>query len=150
MGLSDHLKKQHQCLSSLLELLDDERRALATGRVDGQRLNDLAESKQQRFDELERLESQRRQALQRLGYDNSRQGSDRAARDAGCRDSWQDFCDTAERVRRLNQLNGSVIQNRLSHNQRLLNFLHEAADNGVYGADGQARRQGLGRVASQA
>ncbi|GHC26020.1 flagella synthesis protein FlgN [Aidingimonas halophila] len=150
MSLSNHLKRQRQCLSGLLDLLEEERRNLAVGRVDGERLNDLSERKRQWFEQLEQLESQRRHALQRLGYADTRQGSDQAARDAGCQDEWQSFRDMAERVRRLNHLNGEIIQNRLSHNQRLLNFLHEAADNGLYGADGQARRQGLGRVASRA
>lgn len=150
MSLAAHLAHQHQRLETLVGLLEQEREALSVGQVDGQRLNDIAGSKQALFDELDRLETQRRNAQHKLGYVDGLPGAEAAARDADCFDAWLAMRASAERARQLNELNGGLINTRLSHNQRTLNMLHEAAGKALYGPDGQSRRQGLAGIASKA
>lgn len=150
MSLSQHLVRQHRRLDALAELLIDERQALVTGQVEGKWLNDIATRKQALLEELDRLESQRRSAQGALGYADGPAGAERAAREAGCLDAWHAMREQAEHVRRLNELNGSLLQIRLSHNQRTLNFLHEAAGQSLYGPDGQSHRRGLAGIDSRA
>ncbi|MFC3285163.1 flagella synthesis protein FlgN [Litchfieldella rifensis] len=150
MSLDQHLARQHRRLEALATLLTDERQALATGQVDGKRLNDIASHKQALLEELERLETQRRSAQRALGYADHHAGAEQAAQDAGCLDAWHAMREQAEQVRHLNELNGTLLQIRLSHNQRTLNFLHEAAGQSLYGPDGQSHRRGLAGIDSRA
>ncbi|APX93291.1 flagellar protein FlgN [Halomonas sp. 1513] len=150
MSLAAHLARQQQRLEALVTLLEQEREALCAGRVDGQQLNELAAGKQALFDELDRLESQRRSAQHKLGYAEGLPGAEAAARDADCLHAWLAMRDSAERARHLNAQNGELITTRLNHNQRTLNFLHEAAGKALYGPDGQAKRKGLAGIASKA
>jgi len=149
MTLADHLERHRARLKALVGLLDEERRLLSDGGVDGAGLARLAEAKQQRFDELERFEGQRRQVQQRLGYDDSRAGDQQAAEDAGCPALWRAIREHADQVARLNRTNGVLIGLRMEHNQRMLNFIEETVGKGLYGPDGQARAGG-GQVSSRA
>lgn len=142
MSLADHLGRQRQRLEQLLELLNQERQALSQGQVDGERLAQLAEDKQAHFAELERFETQRREAQRRLGYGDHAQGAERAAEDADCLALWQALQDKAGRAAHLNRLNGVLIHQRLAHNQRMLGFLRERVGNSLYGPDGQSLRRG--------
>ena len=90
----------------------------------------------------------RRQVQRRLGYDDDRAGDARAAADAGCAGLWESIRERADQVARLNRTNGLLIGIRLEHNQRMLNFIEEAAGKGLYGPDGQARAAG-GHVSSR-
>lgn len=150
MSLAAHLARQQQRLEALIELLEQEREVLGVGQVDGTRLNEIAAGKQALLDELDRLESQRRSAQHKLGYADGLPGAEAAARDADCLPAWLAMRDSAERARQLNGQNGALIATRLSHNQRTLNFLHEAAGKALYGPDGQAQRQGLAGIDSRA
>lgn len=150
MSLAKHLARQSATLEQFIRLLEDEQRALAQGRVDGQQLSELAAGKQALLDTLEQLEAQRRHAQLRLGYGDDRQGAARAAADADCLDSWQQLLAQASRAQQLNRRNGDGIRARLEQNQRMLNFLHEAGGNGLYGPDGQSRNGRLGTLASHA
>lgn len=150
MSLGQHLIRQHQRLDALAQLLSDERQALSVGEVNGQQLNDIAARKQALLDELDRLEAQRRTAQRKLGYPDGRLGAEQAAKDASCLEEWHAMREQAEHVRQLNELNGSLVQMRLSHNQRTLNFLHEAAGKSLYGPDGQSNRRGLSGLTSRA
>lgn len=150
MSLAAHLTRQQQRLTALIELLEQERAALSVGQVDGPQLNEIAAGKQALFDELKRLEDQRSSAQQKLGYADGLPGAEAAARDADCLPIWLAMRNSTERARQLNIQNGELIATRLSHNQRTLNFLHEAAGKALYGSDGQAHRQGLSGIDSQA
>ncbi|WP_192036486.1 flagellar protein FlgN [Halomonas sp. YLGW01] len=139
MSLGDHLSQQHRRLEALETLLEQERQTLCQGRVDGERLSHLATDKQALLAQIERFETQRSQAQQRLGYEPGLTGAARAAEDAGCLPIWQTLLDTAQRTARLNRLNGDMIRQRLEQNQRMLNALREAAGNSLYGPNGQTR-----------
>lgn len=149
MSLEQHLALQVQRLEQLTRLLTDEQQALSQARVDGPLLSQLATEKQALLTLLESAESQRRQAQLRLGYGQDLAGAEQAARDAGCLPLWHSLQERAQRIARLNSLNGSLISHRLRHNQRMLNVLNEAAGQSLYGPDGQARKNG-GRLASKA
>ncbi|GAA3540448.1 flagellar protein FlgN [Zobellella aerophila] len=149
MSLDRHLALQVQRLEQLAQLLTDEQQALSQARVDGPLLSRLAVEKQALLTQLEGAEAQRRQAQLRLGYGKDMEGAEQAAREAGCLPLWHALQDNAQRIARLNSLNGTLIGQRLQHNQRMLNFLHEAAGQSLYGPDGQARKNG-GKLASQA
>lgn len=150
MSLAKHLARQSAALMHFIRLLEDEQSALAEGNIDGKRLSELAAGKQTLLSEIEQMEGQRQFAQQRLGYGSDRQGADRAAEDAGCLATWQQLLEQATQAQRLNRLNGDIIRSRLEHNQRLLNFLHEAAGKSLYGPDGQTRRGSLANIDSRA
>lgn len=126
-------------LSQLLALLQEERNALLEGKVDGARLAQLAEEKRGQLNALEGFEQQRRHALRRLGYSDDRTGDERAAADADCLSLWRSICERAGEVADLNRGNGALINIRLEHNRRLLDFLRAAASKELYGPDGRTR-----------
>ncbi len=149
MTLAEHLERHRARLEALLGLLEEERRLLSDGGVDGDGLARVAQAKQTHFAELERFEARRRQVQRQLGYEDNRAGDERAAVDAGCAPLWRAILEHAGQVARLNRTNGVLIGIRLAHNQRMLNFIQEAAGKGLYGPDGQARAAG-GHVSSRA
>ncbi|MEP4523135.1 MAG: flagellar protein FlgN [Alloalcanivorax venustensis] len=148
MSLAEHLERHRARLDALIGLLDEERQLLRNGGVDGDGLTRVAQAKQEQFQALERFGTQRRQVQRRLGYDDDRAGDARAAADAGCAGLWESIRERADQVARLNRTNGLLIGIRLEHNQRMLNFIEEAAGKGLYGPDGQARAAG-GHVSSR-
>lgn len=141
MSLAKHLESQLNVLQQFAHTLEAERQLLAEAEVDGQGLADLAATKQTALAQLERMEQQRSMAQKKLGYSDGLNGAEQAATDADCLLVWQQIIALAEQVKALNQFNGDTILMRLSHNQRLLNFLHEAAGHSLYGPDGQAKRR---------
>lgn len=142
MSLAKHLATQQRSLQCLIERLEEEQLLLSAPEVDGQRLADLAAAKQALLVEIEFQESQRRNAQLRLGYGTGRQGAERAAEDANCLPAWQQLRELTSHAQWLNRLNGNTIHIRLTHNQRILNFLHEATGCPLYGPDGRSRRNG--------
>lgn len=150
MSLAKHLEIQHRALQDFVDLLEREQRLLAEADVDGQQLLEVADGKRSVLGEIERLETLRTRAQGKLGYPEGRSGAEQAARDAGYLAAWQQLHDTAQRAQTLNQLNGEVVRMRLEQNQRILNFLNEAAGKPLYGPNGQSRRHGLGGVSSSA
>lgn len=148
MSLAEHLERHRTRLDALIGLLDEERRLLGDGGVDGDGLARVARAKQEHFQALERFETQRRQVQRRLGYDDDRAGDARATTDAGCGALWNAIRERADQAARLNRTNGVLIGIRLEHNQRMLNFIEEAVGKGLYGPDGQARAAG-GHVSSR-
>lgn len=142
MSLGHHLAQQQQRLAQLTELLTEEQGALSQGLVDGERLARLATDKQALLTQLESAETQRRQVQLKLGYGQDMAGAEQAAMDAGCLPQWHDLLDSTRRIAQLNSLNGTLIGQRLQHNQRMLNFLNEARGQSLYGPDGQSRKTG--------
>ncbi|QJQ94422.1 MULTISPECIES: flagella synthesis protein FlgN [Halomonadaceae] len=149
MSLAAHLTRQHQRLEALVTSLLEEREALIPGQIDGQRLNGIATIKQELLAELDQLEAQRRKAQHKLGYADGLSGAEEAARDYDCLGEWSKMRELTERARRLNELNGELIQGRLRLNQRTLNFLHDVTGKTLYGPDGQAPRQRFANVSSK-
>jgi flagella synthesis protein FlgN len=53
---------------------------------------------------------------------------------------WAEFLTLAQEARTINELNGKLIQDRMSHNQKALIALTAASENAaIYGPDGQTR-----------
>ncbi|MBN7795853.1 flagellar export chaperone FlgN [Parahaliea mediterranea] len=149
MSLAAHLQGQRARLEHLVSLLREEQQLLARDRVDGERLGHIAGEKQEQLAAIDSFEAQRRAAQQRLGYAQGRAGAEQAAREAGCLPVWQGIDRLAQDAAHLNTLNGELVHMRLDHNQRMLNFLREAAGSHLYGPDGQSRKN-QGQVNSRA
>lgn len=149
MSLPQFIQQHRQRVEQLTQLLHAERAQLSAGTLNGAQLAEIAERKQRSLKTIDDFEQQRRQTLQRLGYEDSRAGDEQAAQDAGCLALWRDLIALAEEAERLNRANGSIISIRSETNQRLLNALQEAAGQGLYGPDGRARTRN-GKVSSTA
>lgn len=140
MSLENLLARQQQHLATLVKLLLHEQSLLLQGVPDGEQLTALAQLKQAELKAIETLETGRRNAQQKLGYEPGLRGAEHAARDAQCTPQWQDLQDSARRVSHLNQLNGTLIEQRMQHNQQVLTLLRELARDALYGQDGQQSR----------
>ncbi|MEX1198447.1 MAG: flagellar protein FlgN [Pseudohongiellaceae bacterium] len=141
------LERQHRYLIELEELLQREKAALLESEVDGELLAHLAASKQPLLEAIETQEGKRVAAHTGLGYDSGE--ATRAAEEHDCGEIWQEIGRLLRETSHLNQLNGSLIKNRLVHNRRVLRELRQIAGAALYGADGLTRK-GTGRVQSSA
>nr|WP_299239913.1 flagellar protein FlgN [uncultured Halomonas sp.] len=150
MSLAQHIARQHKHLDDFIELLEAERESLSSAQIDGRQLSEQARRKQALIQQLERLETQRLVAQRKLGYGEGHQGAETAAADANCLETWLEFRQRAQQAKQLNQFNGLLIGARMKQNQRILDFLRNAAGQALYGPDGQSRMGGLGSVASRA
>jgi len=137
MSLGRHLDVQQRVVEQLLQLLEQERLALAQGRVDAERLRELVAGKQAALLRLEQLEAMRAAAQMRLGYGPGRQGALRAARDADCLNAWRRLRQSALRARALNRVNGEALELRLKGNQQILDFLDRITADRLYGPNGR-------------
>nr|CDQ36257.1 flagella synthesis chaperone protein FlgN [Virgibacillus halodenitrificans] len=149
MSLAETLDRQLDAMQRFVTLLREERQSLSQGEVDGPELERLAEAKSQVAAELETLDTERRRLLHEQGHGESRQSAERAATEAERHDSWQQLRSTGEEARQLNRINGLLAMNRMEQNQRMLNFLKEAAGSTMYEADGRSRHKGLNRISSR-
>lgn len=149
MSLAAHLRDQQDRLDQLIGLLDRERDLLGEGTIDGEALGALAAEKQHLLDALADGEDHRRTAQAGPDHSANVTRDERAAREQGCFELWQQMRDRTRQAAQLNHFNGQLITIRLTSNQRLLNDLHALAGKGLYGPDGQARG-GENRIASQA
>jgi flagellar biosynthesis protein FlgN len=138
MSLSALFNSQKTYLEQLEVLLESEQSELMSAGVNGDRLSQLAEEKSGKIQMLERLELQRRNTQKQLGYTDDLQGTEQATKDAGCLSAWQDILATAERVIHQNNVNGSLIERQLTHNQKALNTLTEVSGKPLYGSDGRS------------
>ena len=139
MSLAQHLSQQHQATQRFVSVLEQERLVLVAGKIDGEQLTRLTAQKQALLLTLERLESVRRRAQIKRGYQPGARGAAQAARDEGCLDGWSKLQETAAQAKRLNQLNGDTLLIRLQQNQRILNVLNELSGHTLYGPDGRQR-----------
>lgn len=137
MSLDKHLDLQRQVVEQLLQLLDQERIALAQARVDAERLRELTAGKQAALLRLEQLEAIRAGAQLQLGYGPGREGALRAAREADCMAAWRRLRQLALRARALNRSNGEALDVRLKGNQQILDFLDRITADRLYGPDGR-------------
>lgn len=140
MSLGKHLALQQQAIEQLVQLLEQERLALAQAKVDGERLQELTASKQAALFRLEQLEAIRSGAQLKLGYGAGRKGALKAAADADCLEIWREVQGAARRARQLNTANGEALGMRMACNQRIVGFLNSVSGNKLYGPDGRAQR----------
>jgi len=149
MKLAYLLGLQYDDLGALIALLDQERQALAVGRIDGDLLQRIAADKQALLEQLEQREQDRRQQQSDLGYADGDSGAQDAARDADCLDQWTLVRGMSERAARLNQLAGTMLTMRLEHNQRMLDLIHTVAEKTLYDTRGRTGAQ-PGRIDASA
>ncbi|MBX8520636.1 flagellar protein FlgN [Pseudomonas cichorii] len=140
MSLARHLELQTQTVMHLVELLEQERRALAQARIEGERLSELTAGKQAALLKLEQLEAMRAAAQSRLGYGVGRKGALKAAQDADCVEAWKQLQALAQRAKSINTANGGTLSLRMSYNQRIVSFLNTIIGSKLYGPDGRAQR----------
>ncbi|HEX8542366.1 MAG TPA: flagellar protein FlgN [Pseudomonas sp.] len=143
MSLAKHLESQQLAVLQLVVLLEQERRALAQGRVDRENLSELTKHKQVVLQRLEQLEIVRATAQSKLGYGPGRQGALKAAQDADCVAIWKQLQASAQRAKDLNAANGGALSQRITYNQRILSFLNGVIGSRLYGPDGRAQRSNL-------
>lgn len=136
MSLSELFNTQKTYLEQLEALLESEQIELMSAGINGDLLSQLAEQKSGKIQMLERLEIQRRSTQKKLGYNDDISGTEQATKDAGCLKQWQDIVATAERVIHQNNVNGSLIERQLAHNQKALNSLTDVSGRPLYGSDG--------------
>lgn len=145
MSLSALFEDQCRQAETLLALLKREQDALLCREVPGAELENLAAAKAECYQLLEAAERERL-ALQ--GDQPSLQGGLKsglqAAEAAGCLDLWQRLQGLLHQASHLNTLNGSLIQQRLDHNRKVLDVLGRLRGHALYGANGQHGRSGGG------
>ena len=141
MSLARLLSEQRGRLATLTQLLEQELQQLATSQVDGEALVLVARRKQALLNEMERQETLRRQVQSRLGYVEGPKGARAAAEDADCLQEWEACLSATERTARLNDLVGELMQMRASHNQKMLDFIHQISDKTLYDPSGRTGRQ---------
>lgn len=140
------LSNELAAVAEFTALLQQEQQALVTGVVEG--FESLATAKLGIADRLNALSNAREQSLRRAGLPEGRQGMDAwlATQQASARSDWQSLLNTAAEARRLNELNGKLIAERLSNNQQALSILTAATNRAaLYGPDGQTHVSGAGR-----
>ncbi|OLO05592.1 MULTISPECIES: flagellar protein FlgN [Salinicola] len=150
MTPAELIAEQQTLLQTLVQTLDAEASCLGEGRVDGERLGELAALKQRQLDALDRIESLRREHQQSQGFGTGSQGAGQFALAIGGHEAWQRIRALAEQVRRTNRLNGHIISARLEHNQQAIDFLNRAIGGNVYGPRGESRHNGFGGISSKA
>ncbi|WP_110691855.1 flagella synthesis protein FlgN [Salinicola halophyticus] len=150
MTPAELIVEQKTLLQAFAETLDEEAGCLGEGKVDGERLSALAALKQQQLHELDRIEKQRREYQQTMGFSLGSQGAEQFAQALDHHVTWQRTRQLAEQVRRSNRLNGHIISARLEHNQKAIDFLNRAIGGSVYGRNGESRHHGFGGISSKA
>lgn len=149
MSLANLLTNQQQRLDELVSLLSSEQNLLTQGDVDGDALAQVAIKKQALLEELERIESVRRNVQKRLGYADGSTGARAAAHDAGCQIAWEGLLEKSERAARMNELTGQMLSVRMKHNQAMLDYIRQIAEKTMYKPDGRNSAQ-PGRINASA
>lgn len=129
-ALADLVGAENDGYATLIALLDDETRSLCAG--DAFALEAKADAKLAQVRVLERIGQQRRQLMARVS-----QGPAPAA--PALVESLRVLHERASEARRINILNGRLIDRHQQYASRSLAALRDAAGlPGLYGADGQA------------
>lgn len=135
-----------------VQALQTEQEALVQGDVDS--LLELARLKSEKVVFLSQLAEQRNRFLLAQGSDPDHGGmtnwlrqqkTGQAAQHLA--ETWKQLLEQAAIAQQLNQVNGTMIESRLRHNQQALTILQSAANQSInlYGPDGQTHATGLGR-----
>lgn len=146
-ALQQTVAAEAQTVAQFVDLLKLEQASLSSGNTD--ELPAYAEQKMGFAARLNALAAQRNAALAALGFT-----ADRAGVDAWCAQhpgdaatAWAAVLSLAADARRLNRLNGDLIQIRLRYNAKALEALRGGSDSlNLYGPDGQSRTAGCGRI----
>jgi len=129
-------------LKGFIAIIDTERHALASGKID--LLPGIAGEKSALATRLANLETQRDNALVDSGFATGRSGVEAwlatCAPAHPAHNVWQRLIILAAEAKRENEINGKLIGTRLQQNQQALSvLLGETADATTYGPDGQQK-----------
>jgi flagella synthesis protein FlgN len=146
---AENLRAELAVFRLFLGILQDEQDALVKGNTD--HLTELAKRKTEQVSALSRLAENRSRLLADAGFGADRQGLEawlerHDSPSNELRILWNDLLQAADAARQTNETNGSMIENRLRHNQQALAVLQSAANQAsLYGPDGQTYGFGSGR-----
>ena len=135
------LEAQETELSCLHVALESERELLCSGHPDGDALLRAAEEKTARLETLRGLAASLDQCQGALGFPAGGNGREYAAAEIGCSDTLRRVTDMTRRVYRLNGVNGSLVQQRMNLNRKILDFMRDAQGAVTYGASGRTTAQ---------
>ena len=140
-------------LRQFVDVLQREQAALTDGQTDS--LMALAEEKVRYAEHLAALNKRRDEKLRAAGLSNGGAGM-KAWRAIGnisakTQNELANVIELAKEARRLNELNGQLVSDRMQHNQQALNVLLSAAKQStLYGPDGQTHVGPAGRTLGSA
>ena len=140
------LQTEKQVFEAFVGLLEEEQGILVNGRKD--ELSSNTTKKTKALEELQRLSDQRTNFMRTAGISLEPVGltSWIAGQNPEAKVLWDQCLDLAKRAKRLNDLNGRLLAERLSGNQQAIHTLMtEANQPATYGPDGQTRGLGQGR-----
>jgi flagella synthesis protein FlgN len=145
-GMLAELGAEKLALTRFISLLKTEQRALKEGFVEA--LEQLAQEKSALVGELNRLEAKRARDAAQVGCDGAGTAA-WVAREGGMQatNMWLEMLDLAREARRLNQVNGILIDTMMRNNKQALNVLQAAAQRAsLYGPDGRSENYSGGRM----
>ena len=137
-SLIAELKSETEALQQFKALLQTEQQALVAGDV--AQLTSLSQTKLEQVIHLNQLAAKRLQRAAERGLNADRTSMEKWAVENGpaAMNAWRDVLAMAEEARRLNELNGTLIQTHLRHNHQALSVLLSAINQAnLYGPDGQ-------------
>lgn len=134
------LQAEEQAFHDFRTTLQAEQQALIAGDIAA--LTAISTSKLKQVEHLNRLAAQRLERIVTLGLTADRNGMEKWAAQAGtaATEAWRSMLATASEAHQANQINGTLIQNHLQHNQQAMSALLAASNQAnLYGPDGQPK-----------
>lgn len=150
MSLARHLENQRNVLTEFIQLLEDEQKLLSGSTIDGDAIKKLADRKKVMLNHIDSMESMRATGQEKLGYPTGVEGAKKAADDGKCLGAWEQIITLAFRAKELNEVNGTLIHMRLDYANKMVGFFNKVSGDPLYGADGKAKRRGLGGITTSA
>ncbi|CAG4882169.1 Flagellar biosynthesis protein flgN [Georgfuchsia toluolica] len=147
--LAHCLDAERDALKQCVDMLGRERQLLMDGNIDA--LADLGVRKSLLLESAAEFSSLRERYLSDNGFPGDRDGMDALLREnPDLHAIWDETMEWARQARILNNVNGALIDVRITHNRSALSVMHQAAtSHATYGQDGHilhgARGRTLGR-----
>jgi len=132
------LRAELKALQEFKATLQAEQKALVGGDI--ATLTALSQSKLEQIDRLNHLATERLDRIASLDFAANRQGMNKWAEHMGTAalGTWRSVLEITSEAHQANQINGTLIQTRLQHNQQALAALLAASNRAsLYGPDGQ-------------
>lgn len=150
MQLLAGLQAEEQAFRDFSDTLQAEQQALIAGDIAA--LTEISASKLKQVEHLNRLATQRLERIVTLGLSADRDGMEQWAAHTGTAAvaAWHSMLAVAGQAHRANQINGTLIQNRLQTNKQMMSSLLAASSQAnLYGPDGQPQNTSAGGGSSR-
>lgn len=152
-GIVELISAELGLLRQFVDVLQREQAALTNGATDS--LMALAEEKVRYAEHLAAMNHDRDIRLHAAGFGKGRDALQawRTTSDLSIKtqNDLASLIELAKEARRLNELNGKLVADRMQHNQQALNVLLSAAkQSALYGPDGQTHVGPAGRILGSA